>query len=85
MAALAHAPRQVKPTKMSETQGKPIEITWTEVTKVRKTPCRPRSWANFSRLSLYSHIGMHGPTCIFWANLTPFALKRLRQIDMVYI
>ena len=20
--------------------------------------------------------GMHGPTCIFWANLTPFSLKR---------
>jgi hypothetical protein len=19
--------------------------------------------------------GMHGPTCIFWANLTPFSLK----------
>jgi hypothetical protein len=26
---------------------------------------------------LYSHIpaGVHGPACIFWANLTPFTLK----------
>jgi hypothetical protein len=42
--------------------------------QVRKTPCRPRSWANFS---LYSCIttGMHGPTCIFWASLTSFSLQ----------
>ena len=35
-----------------------------------------RSWANFS-LFFYSCIptGLHGPTCIFWANLTPFALQ----------
>jgi serine/threonine protein kinase len=23
----------------------------------------------------YILTGMHGPTCIFWANLTPFSLK----------
>jgi hypothetical protein len=34
MVTRAHAPRQVKPTKMSEEEGKPIAITWTEVTKV---------------------------------------------------
>jgi dipeptidyl aminopeptidase/acylaminoacyl peptidase len=24
---------------------------------------------------------MHGPTCIFWANLTPFSLKDYRIVD----
>jgi hypothetical protein len=24
--------------------------------------------------------GMHGPTCIFWANLTPFSLKHLLRV-----
>jgi hypothetical protein len=24
---------------------------------------------------------MHGPTCIFWANLTPFALQLLRPFE----
>ena len=43
---------------------------------VRKTPNWPRSWANFS---LYSCIptGMHGPTRIFWANVTTFSLTGL--------
>jgi hypothetical protein len=51
--------------------------------KVRKMPSWPRSWANFS---LYSCIptGMDGPTCTFWANLTPFSLK-VRQIEKVYL
>jgi hypothetical protein len=45
-----------------------------EIVQVRKKPSWPRSWANFS---LYCCIptGMHGPTCIFWANLTPFSLQ----------
>ena len=43
--------------------------------KVRKTPSWPRSGANFSLLLLRSHLGMHGPTYIFWANLTPFSPK----------
>jgi hypothetical protein len=44
--------------------------------EVRKTPSWPRSWANFI---LHSCIptGMHGPTCIFSANLTPFSLEDL--------
>ena len=44
--------------------------------QVRKTPSWPRSWGNFS---LYSCIptGMHGPTRIFWANLTTFSLTGL--------
>ena len=44
------------------------------VAQVRKTPSWPRIWANFS---LYCCIttGIHGPTCIFWANLTPPSLQ----------
>jgi hypothetical protein len=44
--------------------------------EVRKTPSWPRSWPNFT---LHSCVptGMHGPTCIFWANLTPL-LARVR-------
>jgi hypothetical protein len=36
-----------------------------------------RSWANFSLLQLYArrNTGTHGPTWIFWANLTPFSLQ----------
>jgi hypothetical protein len=41
--------------------------------RVRKTPSWPRSRAN-SRLYSCIPAGMHGPTCIFWANLTPFSL-----------
>ena len=41
--------------------------------QVRKTPNWPRSWANFSLLSLYIPTGMYGPTCIFWASLTPLS------------
>jgi hypothetical protein len=50
----------------------PVKI-FTGYFQVRKTPTWPRSWANFS---LYGCIptGMHGPTCSFWANLTPFSL-----------
>jgi hypothetical protein len=45
--------------------------------QVRKTPSWPRSWANFSLLQLYSHrnTAVCGPTCTFWANLTPFSLQ----------
>jgi hypothetical protein len=44
--------------------------------QVRKTPSWPRSWANFSLLQLCSHsLGMHRPTCIVWANLTPFSAQ----------
>jgi monoamine oxidase len=45
------------------------------VLKVRKTPIWPRSWANFSPLSSCIRTAMHGPTGIFWANLTHFSLK----------
>jgi hypothetical protein len=46
--------------------------------KVRKAPCRARSWANFSLLYGSSCIptGMHGPTRIFWAELTPRSRAR---------
>jgi hypothetical protein len=53
---------------LSEQYG--VELS---MSQVRETPCRPRSWANFNLF-----IGwcvpreMHGPTCIVWANLTPF-------------
>ena len=45
--------------------------------KVRKTPSWPKNWADFSLLYSCSCIctGMHGSTCMFWANLTPFSLK----------
>jgi hypothetical protein len=41
---------------------------------LRKTPSWPRSWANFSLLSLYSN--KHARVYIFWANLciAPFSL-----------
>jgi hypothetical protein len=44
------------------------------VFQVRMTPSWPRSWPT---LAFYSCIptGTHGPTCIFWANLTPFWLQ----------
>ena len=38
--------------------------------QVRKTPSWPRSWAN-SSLNSCIPTGMYGPTCLFWANLTP--------------
>ena len=43
---------------------------------MRKPPSLPRSWANFSPFYRCIPMGMHGPTCIFWANLTPFSLAR---------
>jgi hypothetical protein len=42
--------------------------------KVRKAPSWPRSWANCSNLPC-TPTGMHGPTCIFWANLPLFSLQ----------
>ena len=42
--------------------------------QVRKTPSWPRCWANFS-LYRCIPIGMHGPTCVFWANLTACSLQ----------
>jgi hypothetical protein len=53
-----------------------------EVTsKVRTTSRWPSSWANISRLSLYSDRNAW-PTCSFWANRTSFSLKRneLREL-----
>ena len=44
------------------------------------TPSWPRSWANFSISHMYRTgipTGMHGPTCIFGASLTPFSLQLL--------
>ena len=38
--------------------------------EVRRAASRPRSWANSSLLvAAFPCTGMHGPTCIFWANL----------------
>jgi hypothetical protein len=47
-----------------------VEGPLNNLKQVRKTPSWPRSWANSSLLCLCS-TGMRGPTCIFWANLTP--------------
>ena len=47
-----------------------VELDRHYVYQARKTPRRPRSWANFSLFValLCSHYptGMHGPTCTFW-------------------
>jgi hypothetical protein len=56
-----------------------------DVSKVRKMPSWPRSWANFSLFASCATTGMPGPTYIFWANLTPFSFKRLRQIEVYHI
>ena len=45
--------------------------------QVRKMPSWPRSWANFSLFLNCISTGMHGPTCIFWTNLTTFSLQVL--------
>ena len=48
--------------------------------QVRKTPCRPRNWTNFNLSLPFIAViptGIDGPTCIFWANLTPFWLQTL--------
>ena len=52
--------------------------------QVRNTPSLPRSWANFSLLWLYP-TRIHGPTCIFWANLTPFSLQPKLFVGMILI
>jgi hypothetical protein len=50
--------------------------------RVRKTPRWPRSWASFSlALGRCTPTGMHWPTCIGWANLTPFSLTGVRVAD----
>ena len=57
-------------------QSRPITNLPPAPLQVRKTPSWPRSWANFS-LDHCIPTGMHGPTCIFWANLTPFSPQDL--------
>ena len=42
--------------------------------EVRKTPSWPKSWPTAAFYSCIP-IGMPGPTCMFWANLTPFSLE----------
>jgi hypothetical protein len=53
--------------------GRMLELSAT-IDQVRKTPSWPRSWPTSA---FYSCIptGMYGPTCIVWADLTPFALQ----------
>jgi hypothetical protein len=43
--------------------------------QVRKTPSWPRTWANLRAFYSCISTGMHGPTCIFWANMTAFSLR----------
>jgi hypothetical protein len=43
--------------------------------KVRKTPSWPPEVGPTSAFCSCIPAGMHGPTCIFWANLTPLSLK----------
>ena len=50
--------------------------------EVRIMPSWPRSWANFSLLLLHSHRNrMHGPTRIFWADLTRCSLEGPRWTE----
>jgi hypothetical protein len=53
--------------------------------EVGKTPRLPKSWGpEVGPTSVfYSCIptGMHGPTCIFWADLTPFSLETRNTDD----
>ena len=44
-------------------------------TKVSETPSWPRSWAHLYTFYSCLPTGRRGPTCIFWADLTPFSLK----------
>jgi hypothetical protein len=48
--------------------------------RVRKTPSWPSSWANFepSFIAVFLLL-LHGPTGIFWANVTPFSLTNPRS------
>ena len=50
-------------------------ISFQEMQQVRKTPSWPSLGVETS--AFYSGIptGIHGPTCIFWANLTTFSLQ----------
>ena len=48
--------------------------------KVRKTPSWPRRWPT-SAFSSCNPAGMHGPTAIFWANLTPFSPKFAKLLE----
>jgi hypothetical protein len=41
---------------------------------------RPEAGANCSLLWLYSYTGIHGPTGIFWANLTPCS-PQTKKVD----
>jgi F0F1-type ATP synthase membrane subunit c/vacuolar-type H+-ATPase subunit K len=54
--------------------------------QVRNAPSLLRTWANFSLLWLYP-TGMHTcrPTCIFWANLTPFSPQPKLFVGMILI
>jgi hypothetical protein len=50
--------------------------------QVRNTPCRPKNWANSSPFFSRVPTGMHGPTCIVWADLTPSPPQRV-EFDLV--
>jgi hypothetical protein len=55
--------------------------------KVRKTPSRPRSWANTSLLQLCSHLGVRGPASSVHLLGQPdtFLAAIECQIDIVYL
>jgi hypothetical protein len=52
----------------------PPSLELMSLAKVREMPSRPKSWANFS-LSSGVPARVRGPTCIFWASLTPLSRK----------
>ena len=49
------------------------------LTQVRKMPNIGPEIGPTSALYSRNCTGMHGPTCIFWANLTPVSLPKLRR------
>jgi hypothetical protein len=61
---------------LSETGNFPTDLY---IIQVRKTPGRPRSGPTSAFYSCVT-IGVHGPTGIFWADLTPFSLQGMLDL-----
>ena len=61
------------------------DITWVHTSQVRRAPRWPSEVGPtpaFYRARVCT--GMHEPTCVFWANLTPFSLQRGRNFGRLF-